>query len=530
MVGIGFIALAGLIALGIWSALHERSRTYDDRMVMLKTLVEAAKNQVGHYQGLEKKGVLSTQEAQAQAREALRATKFQGDNYFFMYTYEGITILLPPTPEKEGTSRIEVKDAKGVPLIRNLIAAGRSGGGFTAYDYPRSGQTEALPKVAYAANIEGWNWIIGAGLYVDDIDTAFRNSLLMFGMVILALSAVVFGVISTISGSVLRQLGGEPRHAMEAMKQVASGDLTVELKAADNHSLLAELNALIHSLRSLIAEIYTGAESITSASQHIRQSSSTVANAATTQAEATQGMAAAMEELTVSISQISDNASATEQFATGTVDAAELGEKQVSAAVSSMSDLTAAITEAVQRINSLDHRAKEVGSIAATIKDIAGQTNLLALNAAIEAARAGESGRGFAVVADEVRKLAERTSKATSEIEDTLSAIQAETEGAVGAMHQAATQANHSVGEVSESADVLKKIAMGAAQANQLIADVANAAREQRSASNALAQQVENIALSAEETSSSMTATATSANALEQVATTLHGAVRRFRC
>ena len=134
------------------------------------------------------------------------------------------------------------------------------------------------------------------------------------------------------------------------------------------------------------------------------------------------------------------------------------------------------------------------------------------------------------MVADEVRKLAERTSSATSEIERTLSAIQLETEGAVGAMHHAATQADRSVGDVVQSSDVLKQIATGAAQACQLVADVASAAREQRSASNALAKQVENIAQAAEETSSSMTQTAASATSLEQVAATLHSAVRHFRC
>jgi len=530
MVGIGLIALSGLLILGIWSAFHERGKTYEERMIMLKSLVESAQNQVRHFQDMEKQGKLSTKEAQDQAREAVRAAKFQGGNYFFIYTYDGITVLLPPTPEKEGQSRIDVKDAKGVPLIRNIIAAGRAGGDFTAYDYPRSGETEASPKVAYAANIEGWNWVIGAGLYVDDIDTAFRHSLMIFGGVILCLSVAVFGAIFVISQSVLRQLGGEPSQAMQIMKQVASGDLTVELNATARNSLLTELNSLIHALRALISEISTGADNITSASQHIRLSSNAVADAASNQAESTQSMAAAMEELTVSISHISDNASETEHFASESQEAANRGEKQVSQAVTSMSALTTAIGEAVQRINGLDQRAREVGSIAATIKDIADQTNLLALNAAIEAARAGETGRGFAVVADEVRKLAERTSSATSEIERTLSAIQVETEGAVGAMHHAATQADRSVGEVVQSSDVLKQIAGGAAQASQLVADVASAAREQRTASNALAQQVENIAQAAEETSSSMTATAASATSLEQVAATLHSAVRRFRC
>jgi len=530
MLVIGLISLVGLLAVGVWSALHQRSQTYEERTAMLKSLVDTAHSEIAHFQDLEKQGKLSTQDAQAQAREAVRAMRFQGSNYFFMYTYDGVTILLPPTPKIEGQSRIAARDADGVEFVRKFIDTGRAGGGFVTYHYPRAGETAAQPKIAYSANIDGWNWILCAGLYVDDIDSAFYHDLLVTGFVILVLAALVFGVVTVISRSVLGQIGGEPAHAMEVMKRVAEGDLTVTLKATSPDSMLGELQQLIASLRHLITDINGGADHTSSASQHIRQSSSAVAEAAATQAGATQGMAAAMEELTVSISQISENASVTERYATDAAGAAEQGEQQVSTAMASMTSLTVAINEAVDRITSLNAHVKEVSSIAGTIKEIADQTNLLALNANIEAARAGEVGNGFAVVADEVRKLAERTSHATGEIERTLSSIQSETENAVGAMNNAVVQADQSVQEVGQSADVLKKIAQGSLQSRELIAEVANAAREQQAASTALAQQVEHIAQAAEETSSSMTETAAAANQLEQVAVGLHGTVRRFRC
>ncbi len=530
MLIIGIAALLGMLAVGLVSAINQRSHMYEERQEMLKALVESAKTQVDFYAELQKSGQLPEKEAQDRAREALRAMRFQGGNYFFMYTYDGLTILLPPTPEKEGTSRIDVKDVNGVPLIRNLIDTGKSGAGFTSYSYPRPGQTEALTKIAYSVNLPAWGWVLGAGLYVDDIDAAFWKNLTYSGIGILLLAAAVFGVIALIASSVLDQLGGEPEQAMRAMKVVAEGDLSIEVVASKPQSLLAELNLLIRALRTLVGEIKDGAQRIGSASEHIRHSSNNVAAAASNQAGATQDMAAAMEQFTVSIAHISENASETEQHASQAVSSAQLGESQVNAAVSSMRSLSVAIDQAVERINGLNSRAQEVGSIAATIKEIADQTNLLALNAAIEAARAGETGRGFAVVADEVRKLAERTSHATGQIERTLSAIQVETRGAVEAMGSAASQAGQSVEEVGESAQVLGRIAQGASHSRALVADVATAAREQRTASTSLAQRVEQVAQAAEETSYNMQETANSASELEQVAKVLRESVSRFRC
>ena len=114
-----------------------------------------------------------------------------------------------------------------------------------------------------------------------------------------------------------------------------------------------------------------------------------------------------------------------------------------------------------------------------TIGDIADQTNLLALNAAIEAARAGDQGRGFAVVADEVRALAERTTRATREIEQMILAIQGETRNAVNSMEKGVREVEMGVGEAARSKDALQQILTQISALTGQVNQISCAAEEQ---------------------------------------------------
>jgi methyl-accepting chemotaxis protein len=187
------------------------------------------------------------------------------------------------------------------------------------------------------------------------------------------------------------------------------------------------------------------------------------------------------------------------------------------------------VTGASGRIRALEARIGQVSTIANVIKEIASQTNLLALNAAIEAARAGEQGRGFAVVADEVRKLAERTSSATTEIEQMIVGIHSDTGSAVAAMNAALPEVDQGVTLATAAAESLHAIADGARESLARVRDIADATREQSAASTSIAQRVEEISCMVDSTTESIRGAADAALALEAIAASLKQQISRFR-
>jgi methyl-accepting chemotaxis protein len=523
------LTLLGLILLCITALFQLKETMLEDRMQKTKNLVEVGVGVVSHHHKMVAAGTLSDDDARKAAKEALRNLRYAGSDYFFVIDNNHRYVLIPTKPENEGKDMNEMKDAKGKFLIRDIVSTGKAGGGFVDYWFPRAGETVAAPKLSYVAPFAPWGWVIGTGIYVDDVNNEFKRGAILLGGISLAL-LVVLGVIGfLISRSVTQQLGGEPSTVAAIMQRVADGDLTANASSAANGSLLHSLDGMVGSLREMIGEINRDANSLVTNAEKIARASDEVARAADHQSDSTSAMAAAIEELTVSSNHISDSARETSAETREAVRLSGEGTVRVGQAADAIQQLSGTISDVSSRIHTLEERANQVSSIANVIKDIAGQTNLLALNAAIEAARAGEQGRGFAVVADEVRKLAERTSLATTEIEGMIGAIQSDTAGAVEAMNAALPEVEQGVSLALSASESLSTIEAGARRTLDRVGEVADATHEQSAASTSIAQRVEQIANMVEETTVTIRGTTATAHELETIASNLKVMVGRFR-
>jgi methyl-accepting chemotaxis protein len=397
--------------------------------------------------------------------------------------------------------------------------------------FPKAGSTQPVPKLSYAKVFQPWGWWVGTGVYIDDVDRDFREAVIAT-LIFLGVIAVILGGLGlAIARSVRAQIGGEPAIAAAQVEEFAGGDLTRPMTSSSKQpgNLLSTLGTMQARLANIVRGIRNSTEVLTKEAADLSVSAREISIAAGKQAESSAATAAAIEELTVSINEVSEIATVTEANSTTTAELASKGGEVVRLSATEIQNIAAAVEQSTQRIQTLVSRSQEIGSITQVIKEIADQTNLLALNAAIEAARAGETGRGFAVVADEVRKLAERTTQATAEITQMVSAIQDDTQQAVHAMASTAPRVEEGRQLATQATGLLDDIQ---AQANDSLTkarEVAHATKAQAQTANEIARHVETIASMTEEANAATRSNAEAADQLKSLATKLQEDLAYFK-
>ncbi len=445
------LLLLGILSL-FWSAraleqqgqkelITIRTSLMDEKTEAIRNLVEVAHKAVEFAAG---QSQLPEEERKQLAISTLRAMRYGASNYIWINTLDSVMVLNPTQPNLEGKNMADFKDAKGLMMFQAFSRVGREQGeGLVSYHWQKPGSDTPEEKLAYVKTYKPWNWLIGTGIYVEEVNqavqkreaeikTVVNQQRVHLSLMIATLLAATMVAVAVLSKRITRPI----INTGEFLREIAQGegDLTKRLTISNKDEvgqMAGWFNAFIGKLHDIVRDIAEYFETVTAAANQLliiskqmdegvhtlSDKSSAVARAAGEMSQNMHSVAAATEEAATNVRLVASTVDTMNQMM------GEIGSSSEKARTIS----TKAVTETLQassKVNDLGNAAAEISKVTEAITEISEQTNLLALNATIEAARAGEAGKGFAVVANEIKELARQTAVATRNIKQEIEGVQ----------------------------------------------------------------------------------------------------------
>lgn len=495
-------AILSLIILGALDLRTLRKSMLSDRESQISNMLIMAEHLTANYYQQQQKGLLSQEQAQAAAKEALTQLTNGSKSYYWVRTPAGLN-LVHPNPNNIGKiAQGETMDGRpDADAYREGLSKGTVALAFLKSKHPNTG--ELVAKFNGVIEFKQWNWWIGTGFFNDDIDSVFwdtaRKIMLFLSIAVLVMATLGWRFVRSIG----KTLGGDPSVAAMITHRIAAKDLSVSvtLKEVPEGSLLDSIAKMQQQLSSTVMLIRNHSSAIAAASSEIAAGNLDLSSRTEEQASSLEQTAAAMEELTSTVRQNSDNALHANDLAQKAHQAASQGGSIMTNVISSMS--------------AIEKSSKSIRDIIGVIDSIAFQTNILALNAAVEAARAGEQGRGFAVVASEVRTLAQRSATAANEIK--------------GLIVTSVSEVNTGSKLVEEAGEAMKAIVSSIVQVSTIISEISIAGKEQTQGIDQINQAVIGMDNVTQQNAALVEEAAAGAQSLQETASELAQLVSEFK-
>jgi methyl-accepting chemotaxis protein len=340
-----------------WVYIMLKGKLLDEKTIATKNVVSVAYSLIEQYDAQVKKGVMPLEEAQKKAAADIQNLRYASNEYFWINDLHPRMIMHPFKPELNGQDLTENKDPNGMRIFVAFANVGKEKGeGLVEYMWPKQGEAKPVDKISYVKLYKPWGWVVGSGIYIDDVQKSMRN------MMFLLLGVVVTIIVVSLVLSIFMTRG-----------------------------IANPINRAVEQLNEAAAQVAAAAGEVSSSSQSL-------ANGASESAASLEETSASLEEMASMTKLNADHA----MQAKSLMNEAKIIVDNVN---DHMGNMARAITDVTKT-------SEDTVKIIKTIDEISFQTNLLALNAAVEAARAGEAGAGFAVVAEEVRNLALRAAEA----------------------------------------------------------------------------------------------------------------------
>ena len=475
------LAILMLSLLGAFMLTQIHQALYAAKGEKTRHVVQSASGVLLYYHGLETAGALTREQAQTQAKDVLRGMRYGAQDYFWINDQTPIMVMHPTNPKLEGQNLSEYKDPDGKALFNEMVRLSlNDGGGQVDYRWPKPGASEPVPKISYVELFKPWGWIVGSGVYVDDVQAEFRNQALHAIAIGVGIAFVLALLVLLITRSIARPL----KQAVDAMASIASGegDLTRSLDAngSDELSALARhFNGFTQKLRAVVQQSLEASGALERSARSLDTLADQTHSYSQQQAQQMELVATAINQVTHGVQDVARNAEHASSEVRSAEDQANLGQRNISTSLRQIGQLSETVAQSVEVIQTLANESNQIGGVLEVIRSIAEQTNLLALNAAIEAARAGEQGRGFAVVADEVRLLAQRTQQSTAEIQGMIERLQGNSEAAVKIINESSRASQLTVEQARQAGESLEQIAQSLRNLTGLNASIASATLQQ---------------------------------------------------